>query len=154
MAGGDPRVDARSAAPPGGLWIRRRVSVGGPIVKTSEIVPISHRALTRLFRMRGLDIESEHRGKRRCPRWPFPGAVELWAPGPDGLDVHHLGTCENISLGGVGMRSDQPFALNQELDVAVHQPELSLHGRAKVRHCTRLRDDYYVGLEFVFERQE
>lgn len=120
-------------------------------MKTSEIVPVTRRALARLFHMRGLNSDGEHRGKRRCPRWPFPGAVELWAPGEDGIDRHILGTCENISLGGVGVRCDQPFGIDQELEIAVHQPELSLHGRATVRHCTRLRSDYYVGLEFVLD---
>lgn len=120
-------------------------------MKVSEIVPISQQALQRLFRMRGLAADPSGLGRRRAPRWPFPGAVEIWVPAADGGEEHRFGTCENISMGGAGVRCDDAYERGTELQVAVHQPELSLHGRAVVRHCTRLRSDYYVGLEFIFD---
>ncbi len=121
-------------------------------MKTSDIVPISRRALERLFKLRGIGEEGHDGERRRAPRWPFPGTVELWIPQEDGSEEYRLASCENISEGGAGMRCDDAYDSGTELAIAVHQPELSLHGRARVCHCTPLQNEYYVGLEFIFER--
>jgi hypothetical protein len=39
-----------------------------------------------------------------------------------------------------------------ELAIAIHEPEVSFHGRAAVRHCTEVEDGYYVGMQFLFGR--
>jgi len=119
-------------------------------MEAAEIVPLSEAVLVEMLRARE---QSELRGgieKRRWPRWPFQGTVELWFGNPDACDDYALATCENLSVGGVGIRFEQHIEPGTELAIAVHQPEKSLHGRAVVCHCTQLQSDYYIGLEFVF----
>ncbi len=117
----------------------------------TEICPISQKAIEELIqgRQREDNRLSKHE-RREAPRWPFPAPVELWLPNDDGSDDYLLATCENLSLGGMGIRCDLDLELNQEIGVAIHQPEVSFHGKAIVRHTTKLREDYYVGLQFVF----
>jgi len=85
------------------------------------------------------------------PRWPFPGTVELWIPQADGTELYTLATSMNLSLQGIGIRCEEPLAPGLELGIAVHEPEVSFHGHAIVRHCTEIQDDYLVGLQFIFE---
>ena len=84
------------------------------------------------------------------PRWPFPGTVELWIPEGDGTERYELATSLNLSLVGVGIRCDESLESGVELAIAIHEPEVSFHGRAVVRHCTEMESDFLVGLEFLF----
>jgi len=120
-------------------------------MQASEIVPLTRDAVKSLLDSRGRK-HKPLRGaeKRQLPRWPFQGAVELWLGDPDDCDGYALATCENLSGGGVGIRYEQQIDPGVVLNIAIHQPEQSLHGRAVVRHCTRLHHDYYIGLEFLF----
>ena len=43
-------------------------------------------------------------------------------------------------------------AIVQEAQTGIHEPEVSLHGRAVVRHCTDIEGEFLVGLEFVCDR--
>ena len=90
-------------------------------------------------------------GRRRMPRWPFPGTVELWIPQSDGIERYTLATSLNLSLQGVGIRCDEPLSPGLELSIAIHEPEASFHGHAMVRHCTEIEDDYLIGLQFLFD---
>jgi hypothetical protein len=116
-----------------------------------EIQPLSAQTVADLLacRRRAEAIPGEL-GKRRLARWPFPGAVELWLPDQGGGERHVLGVCHNLSEGGVGVRVDEPLEVGATLNLAVHQPEVSLHGKGTVRHCSRRDDGYLAGLEFVF----
>lgn len=120
-------------------------------MNAAEIVPLSLAALEGIFQSR--QHQHEHPGpeKRSAPRWPFPGTVELWFARSDGRETYALGECQNLSLGGVGIRCDRALAPGAELAIAIHQPECSLHGRAVVRHCTKLHHDHFAGLEFIFD---
>ena len=131
-------------------FARRRVD-GDWVMETTEIVPLSVQALEGMLRDREEAESLEGRtDQRKAPRWPFQGTVELWMGDPDTCDDYALATCENLSVSGVGIRFDDAIAPQTELTIAVHQPEMSLHGQARVRHCTKLMDDYYIGLEFLF----
>ncbi len=116
-----------------------------------EIQPLSAEAVAQLL---AAQDEADHvvtaAGKREQPRWPFPGAVELWLPEPGGGERHILGALHNISEKGVGVRVDEPLELGAALNLAIHQAELSLHGQGVVRHCSPRADGYLAGLEFVF----
>lgn len=90
-------------------------------------------------------------GRRRTPRWPFPGQVQLWIPDHDGVDQISFGTCLNLGLHGLGMLYDNELPVGAELTLAIHQPEASLHGRAVVRHCTENDAGYYIGVQFLFD---
>ena len=120
-----------------------------------EIQPLSADRVARLLAARRQAEQVPGTlGKRRLPRWPFPGAVELWLPAEGGAERHVLGACHNLSEGGVGVRVDEPLEVGTTLSLAIHQPELSLHGRATVRHCSLRDDGYLAGLEFVFEASQ
>ena len=115
---------------------------------TGEILPIEHETLVQLFRMRFAHLDDEALGRRREMRWPFKGTVELWIPGPEDTEIYRLATCLNLSLRGVGIQCEDELREGSVLDLAIHQPELSLHGKARVRHCTLVEEEYVVGLEF------
>ncbi len=129
-------------------------------METTEIRPLAREALVTLLADRNaaeLDASSNGRrrastnGRRRVARWPFPGTAELWIPDDDGPERYALATSLNVSLHGVGVRCDEQLTPGLELMIAIHEPEVSLHGRAVVRHCTEIEDDYLIGLEFIFD---
>ena len=117
-----------------------------------EIVPLTAGAVRRLLELQQAPVEeSEDLDKRAAARWPFPGAVEIWVPDEGGIERHVLGACHNLTDRGVGVRCDEPIETGATLPIAIHQPELSLHGQAMVRHCTMRGQGYLVGFEFVFQ---
>ncbi len=119
---------------------------------TSEICPLSQDALADLLTRR---LAREGRGSSDCrrsaPRWAFPATVELWISGNDG-ERHEFATSINLSASGIGLRADEPLNPGTVVGIAVHEPEMSFHGRAVVRHCTNTNRGYYLaGLEFLFD---
>ena len=92
-------------------------------------------------------------GNAARPRWPFPGTVELWVANENGVDELRFGTCLNLSPNGIGITTDFELEPGLELPLAIHQPEVSLHGRAAIRHCNEIESGYYMGLEFLFDAE-
>lgn len=91
-------------------------------------------------------------GQRNAPRWPFPSTVELWVPDATGEDRYLLATSVNLSTTGIGLKVDEQIPAGTELALAVHEPEMSFHGRAVVRHCTETDRGYWLaGMQFLFE---
>lgn len=89
--------------------------------------------------------------RREEERWPFPGTVEVWLPDECYGDRHILATLHNLSVGGLAMRTRRPIPTDTRVSFALHQPALSCYGDAIVRHCTRGKIGYLIGVEFVFE---
>jgi hypothetical protein len=89
-------------------------------------------------------------GMRRAPRWPFPGAVEVWLPDHCYGERHMIATMHNLSLHGLAMRTRLPIPSDTLISLAIHEPALSCYGQAVVRHCTRGPFGYLVGVEFIF----
>jgi len=117
-----------------------------------EIVPLTREAVRQLLASRSPTHEApDPPGKRAAPRWPFPGAVEIWVPAASGPDTHVIATLHDLSEAGVGVRSDGKLEPGKVHSIAVHQPEMSLHGRATVRHCTPRRTGYHIGMQFNFD---
>lgn len=87
---------------------------------------------------------------RKSERWPFPGAVEVWLPEGTYGDRHILATMHNLSIDGLAMRTRRPLSVGAKIEIALHQPEVSLYGEAFVRHCTHAPVGYLVGVEFAF----
>ena len=117
-----------------------------------EVVRLTEVAVNKLLLSREAARPSAGpKGKRRASRWPFPGVVELWMPDEHGDLQHSLATSVNLSSHGIGIRCDEPLEPSVELEIAFHEPEMSFHGRATVRHATKIETDYLVGLEFKFE---
>lgn len=118
----------------------------------SEIRPLTRSSVAKVLACQlGGAVESCETERRRAVRWPFSGTVEFWSDDGHGREDYAIGTCENMSQNGLGVTCDDPFEPGTTLKVAVHQPSLSLHGRATVRHCTETENGYYCGLLFEFE---
>ena len=62
-----------------------------------------------------------------------------------------LATCLDLSHHGVGIEADFELEPGLELTLAIHQPEVTMQGRAVVRHCTEIETGYYAGLQFLFD---
>jgi hypothetical protein len=63
-----------------------------------------------------------------------------------------LGTCIDLSARGLGIRCDENLPVGMTLSVAIHQPEVSFHGKAVVRHQSALRrGEFALGLQFCYE---
>lgn len=136
---------------------RTKRSAGRPVVRSDgdadEIFALSERSLRDLFERREKKIGPDGAVCRRGEeRWPFPGTVEIWVPnGRDG--VHYfLATSTNLSRQGIGLRCDEPIVPGVIIELAVHEPELTLHGDAVVRHCAAAEDgSFLLGLQFLFK---
>jgi hypothetical protein len=120
-------------------------------MEAAEICPLNRRALNELLAVRdAASPDCDDKRRRKVKRWPFPGTVELWVPDEMGLEHYSLATSLDLSLDGVGIQCDEELPRGLELAVALHEPEVSFHGRAVVRHCTEIEGDYLIGLQFVF----
>ncbi len=120
---------------------------------STEILPLSRETVAQLLVDRaGIAPSTKGTTRRKVARWPFPGTVELWLPEADGTERYALATSLNLSAEGVGIRCDEPLSPGMELPIAIHEPEISLHGKAVVRHCTDFEGDFLVGIEFVCDR--
>ncbi len=119
----------------------------------AEICPLTREGVAELLSQRQHDNDPSSRNcKRRTPRWAFPSTVELWLPTEGSGERHTLATSINLSTHGIGIRCDEPLEPGLELGIAVHEPEVSFHGRAQVRHCTDTGRGFFIaGLEFVFD---
>jgi len=117
-----------------------------------EIVPLTREAVRNLLRSQAATgPPGDELARRRLPRWPFPGAVELWVAAPGRPEEHIIATLHDLSESGVGVRCDVALEPGTTLPIAVHQPEISFHGHATVRHCTPRGRGHQVGLEFLFD---
>lgn len=119
---------------------------------SAEICPLTQNALADLLTKRlARQGYASSDCRRSAARWSFPGTVELWIPGPDG-ENYGLATSINLSTTGIGIRLDEWIEPGTVVGMAVHEPEMSFHGRAVVRHCTATERGYFLaGLEFLFE---
>lgn len=122
-------------------------------MKITEICALSREAIeTLLAGRRTVAPDNHQRGRRRAPRWPFPGTVELWIPEVAGGERYALATSLDLSLDGVGICAEEPLPEGMDLAIAIHEPEVSFHGRARVAHCTGVENEFLIGLHFLFEK--
>ena len=116
---------------------------------TAEIRSLTRQAVRELLIGRhGPQRSSSER--RHAHRWPFQGTVEVWLPAPDGSEQYLLASCANMSEQGVGVRCEEPLTPGTIVKLAVHQPEVSFHGRALVCHSSLAGREFYCGLRFLF----
>ncbi len=118
----------------------------------AEFCKLNRGAVERL--LCGHDVhkaDDEEKTKRRRKRWPFPGTVELWVPDDEGIEEHQLATCLDLSVDGVGLLHDQELPIGLQLAIAIHQPEVSFHGQAVIRHCTEIDEGIFIGAQFLFD---
>src|SRR3989304_7257293 len=121
-------------------------------MQTDEIVRLTRKRVAAIIAARRERQESltppPGPERRKSPRWPFKGAVELWPHGGDGSVCWHA-AYQNLSETGVGLSTEVHFDQGTTLDIAMHLPEMSLCGQAVVRYCAPVRDHFMVGLEFI-----
>lgn len=120
----------------------------------TEFCALTEEAVAELLADRaGAPSDAPPKERRAAPRWPFPGTAELWVPDETGEAVLQLATCLNLSRHGIGIKADFELPPGLELTLAIHQPEVSFHGRGRVRHCNEIEAGYYIGLEFLFDTE-
>ena len=124
-------------------------------MKTDEIVKLTREGIAELLSSRAApEDECPGHERRKSPRWPFPGAVELRPVGAND-DELCFGSCRDLSQNGVGLICDDPFETGTPLDIALHLPEASFCGKATVRYCAQIEgeneEEYVMGLEFDFD---
>ena len=120
---------------------------------TSEFVKLTRKTVADLLEHSHPDsADEEPLRRRREPRWPFPGTVELWVPEPDGTERQIFATSINVSLNGLAIRCDEGIALGTSLPIAVHLPQATYLGHAVARHISETPSDFLIGLQFTFER--
>ena len=122
-------------------------------MKTDEILKLSRQAVITLIerRLANGKLEAfEGHERRRSPRWPFPGQVEV-RPADDPRAVPMFFECRDLSETGLGMRGDESFELGTVLDLSVHVPEGTLYGQGVVRYSMKTPRGHMTGVEFIFE---
>ncbi|MCL2330022.1 MAG: PilZ domain-containing protein [Phycisphaerae bacterium] len=123
-------------------------------MSTQEIVNLTQKRITEIVVARQeaglLPSELVPVERRHGDRWPFRGAVELWPEGMDGRSLTH-GTCLNIGDSGMGLCCDEYHAPGETMEVAIHLPEMTLCGQAVVRYCSQVRNQFMVGMEFIYD---
>lgn len=118
---------------------------------TEEFVPITADAILDLLRERyGHAPEQSDPDRRRRPRWPFPGTVELWIPDENGDELYLHARALNLSPLGLGILADDDLPVGRRVSLAIHQPEFTLFGDAVVRHASPTTDGRLVGLQFLY----
>ncbi len=118
-------------------------------MNSAEICPLTEEAVADLLASRDTRRHGRTGDRRKSPRWPFPGTAELWVPDECGREFYTLATSLNLSIHGVGLRCDDPLPEGLEMGIALHEPEMSLHGRVRVRHCTEVEGEFLLGVEFI-----
>jgi hypothetical protein len=121
-------------------------------MQTEEFIPLTKQTLREILSVRyAARVTSDKDSRRRQPRWPFPGTVELWITNREGHDEHILGRALNLSIAGIGVLMEEYIAEGEQVRIAVHQPEATFLGNALVRHTSLTEHGFRVGLEFVFD---
>lgn len=121
-------------------------------MKLAEICKLTPDSLAQLLAERHkTGVDAIKKGRRALPRWPFLGTVELWVPEKNGEERYTLATSLDLSTAGIGIRHEESLAPGTYLSLAIHEPEVSLHGKAVVAHCTEIECEYLIGLRFIFD---
>lgn len=120
-------------------------------MQTDEFVPITEATILSILSERHGAADGPFAGNRRAHnRRTFPGTVELWVGRPNGEDDYLLARALNLSPAGVGILLDEALDAGAEVNVAIHQPEVTLFGKAVVRHSRLTEYGTHAGLEFVY----
>ena len=118
-----------------------------------EFCALTERSISDLLQRRA--SETSRGGgscRRRAQRWPFPGTVELWLPDGRGEERYALATSINLSHEGIGIQAEEAIDPGTCVQIAIHEPELTFHGRAIVRHCASTEiGEHLLGMQFIFE---
>ncbi|MHC4445401.1 MAG: PilZ domain-containing protein [Planctomycetota bacterium] len=97
-----------------------------------------------------LDDENTISEQRRTPHWLTEGAIEFW-PVDETWNNPWRGRCRNISCGGLGMSSDHYLEQGANIGLAIYFDETCFQGKAVVRYCQKVRDQFMIGVEFIFD---
>ncbi|HOB73210.1 MAG TPA: PilZ domain-containing protein [Phycisphaerae bacterium] len=122
-------------------------------METEEIVKLSREAVINLIKTRRSTVHIEPFAgpeRRRSPRWPFPGQVEVRVADDEQCPPGFF-DCRDLSETGMGMCGDHHYPVGTVIELALHVPELTLYGRAVVRYCMQTSRGHMMGVEFLFD---
>ena len=88
--------------------------------------------------------------QRRSPHWLTDDTIEFWPADENWHEPWH-GKCRNISQGGLGMSSDHYLEQGSNVGVALRLGERCFHSKTVVRYCQKIRDQFMIGVEFLFD---
>lgn len=88
------------------------------------------------------------RERRQTDRQPFSARVRVAWDCAGGDPMVLPGFCLDISEHGMRLDVPQPIPLRSYVTVRVENLLVSIPGRGSVRHCTRKRGRYEIGVEF------
>jgi len=117
-------------------------------MKSSEFCQLNEDNVAELLASRN-QTQTGVEDRRKSARWPFPGTAVLSIPREDGTEDYVLATSLDLGPDGVGIRCERPLKPGLELSIALHEPEKTFHGRARVRHCTEMEDEFLIGMQFI-----
>ncbi len=115
----------------------------------NEFIELNRESIAKLLVSRQPEGTGRGACRRRVPRWPFLGPVQIWTKTRDGEEIEIDATCHDLNEHGMGMFCDCPFEPGLRLPIAIHQPEATYHGEAVVRHCAPSGTEYFIGIEFL-----
>ncbi len=120
-------------------------------MRTDEIVKLTRENIAQ-FLAENTEPADSYDGpqRRREPRWPFPGAVEVYPINASG-GIQWLGTLRNVSASGLGMSCERYLKPETVVDISFHMPDASFYGKAVVRYCKEVRNEFMCGVEFLFD---
>lgn len=123
-------------------------------MNTDEIVKLSRQSVASLIQQRLASgkIEQPYAGpeRRRAPRWPFPGQVEVRLAGDDHSPPLFF-ECRDLSESGLGMCGSRGFEIGDIVEISLHLPEATLYGQTLVRYCMKTHRGFMIGVEFRFD---
>jgi hypothetical protein len=99
-------------------------------MRTEEIAKLSRKLIADLIHKREQSEEAvlvEKDERRQHPRWPFPGAIEIWLSGND-AEQRWFASCANLSRTGIGMFMDRPLEAGMAVELACHFPAVTVCG--------------------------
>ncbi|UCD28373.1 MAG: PilZ domain-containing protein [Planctomycetota bacterium] len=95
------------------------------------------------------DRNSDAQHRRSAP-WLHDCSVEIW-PAHENWHEPWLGKCRNISAGGLGMCSNHYLEPGIQVTINLHLVDSTIQGKATVRYCQKIRDEFMAGIEFDFD---
>ena len=88
--------------------------------------------------------------QRRWPHWLEDSVIEFW-PADENWQEPWRGKCRNISHGGLGMNCNHYLEDGTNIGIALYFRDKCFHGKAVIRYCKKVRDQFMIGVEFLFD---
>jgi hypothetical protein len=114
-----------------------------------QVLSLTRERVKAMLSAQQLAADTPEGERRRGPRWPAGGLIELWTRGqaPGGSC---WGTCRDMSEHGLCVVCSRSLEPGAAIELSLRLPELSLKADATVRHCEPCERGFAIGIEFEF----